>query len=428
MAFLQLKSTNPDFSFVISKNPNAPMLAKKLKKGVCYGYYDEDGNYNVFFQDAFDEISFSKSETADFEYLDLARYDSPLFLFSVIRDFFGTALSREIEKDIPADHELFLPSLHIAHGRFAEIMGTSFDGLGIHPNDVGITFSAKEKPLHVFLNYVYAFCVLDLFFGRGSLFIEESVATRLATAMNIIDAPYLPRYLAKMVSVRAKSFLSVKPILESASAHAFVFDPDATSQEARITAVSKYIQRDLDIVDFGAGEGQYLFLSKRLDADGVYFAIDKDERMLKVLERKSSEFDGRIVVSSTFVPALAKRPYVAVLSEVVEHNERKEAMDILLKFLCDKNCRRIILTTPNSAFNINFPSADGFRHPDHKFELDQIGFKNYVAQAVDFAEVLWPKTKPPRRFKMEFFGVGDVVDGEPISQMAVIGTVGGGDG
>jgi hypothetical protein len=86
MACLQLSSNNKDFPFIIKKNPNSLMKMTSMKKGFSFGYYNDYNTYNVVFFDEFDEISFSKIQSQEYEMLDYTRYNSPLFITNILRE------------------------------------------------------------------------------------------------------------------------------------------------------------------------------------------------------------------------------------------------------------------------------------------------------------------------------------------------------
>ena len=71
MAFLQLKSTNPDLSCMIRKNPATGLLARDLRRGTLFGYcsVNDPQTYNIFFRDAFNEISYPEYKDQEFEYI-----------------------------------------------------------------------------------------------------------------------------------------------------------------------------------------------------------------------------------------------------------------------------------------------------------------------------------------------------------------------
>ncbi len=42
MAFMQIGSTNPKFSFILKKNPESGMIVRSVREGHLFGYYSGD--------------------------------------------------------------------------------------------------------------------------------------------------------------------------------------------------------------------------------------------------------------------------------------------------------------------------------------------------------------------------------------------------
>lgn len=96
MAIVQVKSTNPSFSFVIRKNPGSGMLLRAVRKGMAYGWYTDEATFNVYFKDADNEVSYKQHRQDQFEYLNVSRYNTPLFVLGAINEFLQRRLKRSI--------------------------------------------------------------------------------------------------------------------------------------------------------------------------------------------------------------------------------------------------------------------------------------------------------------------------------------------
>ena len=60
MAIVQMKSTNPNYSFLLKKNPSTGMLLRSTRKGMAYGWYTDALTFNVYFKDADNQISYKQ--------------------------------------------------------------------------------------------------------------------------------------------------------------------------------------------------------------------------------------------------------------------------------------------------------------------------------------------------------------------------------
>jgi len=76
MAIVQIRSTNPQLSFLIKKNPNSGMILRSIRKGMAYGWYTDEQTFNVYFKDADNEVSYKQHEQENFEYLNVSRYNT----------------------------------------------------------------------------------------------------------------------------------------------------------------------------------------------------------------------------------------------------------------------------------------------------------------------------------------------------------------
>ena len=102
MATLKVHSSSKAFSFIIRKNPASGMIAKSIRKGTAFGWFQDPNTYCVAFFDGMDEISFAKKRGQEFAFLDRTRYNAPLFLSVALREFFQTALRKHNgEQDVP---------------------------------------------------------------------------------------------------------------------------------------------------------------------------------------------------------------------------------------------------------------------------------------------------------------------------------------
>lgn len=55
---------------------------------MAYGWYTDPTTFNVYFKDADNEISYKRHEQEQFEYLNVSRYNTPLFPLNAINEFF----------------------------------------------------------------------------------------------------------------------------------------------------------------------------------------------------------------------------------------------------------------------------------------------------------------------------------------------------
>jgi 3' terminal RNA ribose 2'-O-methyltransferase Hen1 len=174
------------------------------------------------------------------------------------------------------------------------------------------------------------------------------------------------------------------------------------------------------VVDLGCGEGSLL---KRLIVDTSFTEIigtDVSSRSLQAAEEKlhfrdlSDTQRARVRLLQSSVTYLDDRVAgldAAVLMEVIEHVDPDRLASVELSVFGRARPNAVIVTTPNSEYNVLYPSlATGrFRHPDHRFEWTRAEFAEWARGICD-----------RNGYSVEFRTVGDVdvVHGSP-TQLAL---------
>lgn len=174
------------------------------------------------------------------------------------------------------------------------------------------------------------------------------------------------------------------------------------------------------VVDLGCGEGALL---KRLLVDPTFTEIigtDVSSRSLQTAEEKLHFRDFsdtqrarvRLLQSSvTYLDDRIRGLDAAVLMEVIEHVDPDRLPSVELSVFGHARSNAVIVTTPNSEYNVLYPSlATGrFRHPDHRFEWTRAEFAEWARGICD-----------RNSYSVEFRTVGDIdaVHGSP-TQLAL---------
>lgn len=179
------------------------------------------------------------------------------------------------------------------------------------------------------------------------------------------------------------------------------------------------------VVDLGCGEGALL---KRLIVDTSFTEIigtDVSSRSLQAAEEKlhlrdlsdSQRARVRLLQSSvTYLDDRVRGLDAAVLMEVIEHVDPDRLASVELSVFGHARPNAVIVTTPNSEYNVLYPSlaAGRFRHPDHRFEWARAEFADWARGVCD-----------RNGYSVEFRAVGaiDAVHGSP-TQLALFRKVG----
>jgi small RNA 2'-O-methyltransferase len=416
MAIVQLKSNHPQYSFLIKKNPGSGMQLRAVRKGMAYGWYSNDETYNVYFKDADNEISYKQYADENFEYLNVSRYNSPLFPLNAINEFFSAPLKAHDERDIEGyEHTFFINLVHIERERYLEFFQKhmkDFTFTVVHHahKSYSLTIGTRKSLYHL-LHASSVVCLFLAMFGNEYFDISDSILDKYIKSVNVIDAPFYIRslFVRNFLSSRDR-FKKYKAELEKTERYRIRFAYGGTGYQRR-SYIGDALAFDKAILDVGCGEGFYAipFAGK---TEGSYYAVDINEELLEKVKRKAEvkELDNIAVFSSLsqFLDSYNGEQVDVILTEVIEHMKEDEAKELIRAILRHVEFGRFIITTPNADFNL-FYELDHFRHEDHKWEMGEEAFREWIGDVLgDF------------NLQPEFIAVGDCVNDITTTQGVIL--------
>lgn len=417
MAIVQLKSTNPEFSFIIKKNPASGMQLRSIRKCIAYGWYGDLQSYNIYFKDADNEISYLQSKDESFEYLNVSRYNTPLFPLNAMTEFLSSTFKKKDNKDIDGfTNELFINLVHIELPRYIDFFNTHFEEFKIeivHQTHKSYKMMIKtNKSIYDLLNFANVLFVFLSMLGKEYLGITDDVIEKYIKSINIIDAPFYIRYLfARNILLSKDKFYKYKKQLEQTSKYDINLAFGDTSIQRR-ECIQNIIPFNKSILDVGCGEGFYALPFSKKIQDNFYYAIDIDEELTKAIDCKAEKrnIENLITFNSLdkFLESYNEELVDVILTEVVEHMNVTEAEILVKSIYKNVNFDKFIITTPNSTFN-KYYALEKFRHDDHKWEMNKDEFKSWI-------EKMFKNTE----FKLEFLNIGDSVNGTHTTQGILI--------
>ncbi|QKE73851.1 methyltransferase domain-containing protein [Arthrobacter citreus] len=419
MAIFQLSSTNPDFSYIIAKNPGSGMSIKTIRKGNAFAWYSTEDTYNVYFKDADNEISYKEQAEEMFEYLNTTRYCSTLFPLNAINSFFSSTLKKLHEKDLGEyKHGVLINAIHVKYvsylnyfQRHLNEFDLSFEELASRTYQLRI--QTTSKTIHELLHYTTVLCVFLSIVSDEYIDFTDDVIRKYITSMQVIDAPYYIRYLfARNVLNSRKKFLAFKNELEKTSHYEIDFKFGNTAKQ-RQDWISEQLKFEDAILDIGCGEGAYAIPYSKKINEHDYFAIDIDPEIRERLKYKINNKEiENIAIYESLSHFLEFYDYDlnvdVLLTEVIEHMSVKDATKLVKSVLSKVNFDNFIITTPNAEFN-GLYQLDGFRHDDHKWEMTKEEFVKWIDSILSNS-----------KYSYTFSSVGDCVDGVSLSQAVVI--------
>lgn len=429
---MSLHSTNPNFSYILRKNPASGIIVKPLHKGTLFGWFHPDPQtYRVAFFDAPAEVSYpsrGKGGT-EFEYLNRSRYTSPLCVTDVCSSLWSSMVKqRDEERDITGfQHMCSIEHMEV-NEKYVDIFQKSFPAFALETTPLGhklvskITITTTET-LYRLANYLSIFAMFQCV-KTGTLFdkyIQEDQAKKYFTSLEVLgEVPYLMRYVFKLnILSSTQSMKTYLPLLEALPRKAEEFHLCPYSlYDSRIKFFENHWNPACDVIDIGCGEGQYVtrFAGKMRDSGTTYIAIDTDEECRDIVTGKVTHRDLKNVIVFGSLEEWVEsqqiseeKKYVVLLSEVLEHMKYEEAENLLRTVIKHVPCIRIILTLPNGEFNTYFGMDDEeTRHEDHHWE-----------GSVALVESLLQKVLP-LDWTYDIKTIGDIVNGISASIGVVI--------
>lgn len=426
MGILTVSSTNPQFSFIIQKNPETILTSKQpfkrtLRKGTLYGWFTSPkaDKFRLLFQDSDIDTSFGNEE---FEYLDLTRYASPQLPISMITEALRTASMKIDEHDVAGFEATCQFSIMIKYRVMSRLIAMFGDGRmqaeNLNDNVEGPwKVTLKAPTVNEVLNLTVIISVLGCL-ADDSVYIplkEDGVRKYLRTLL-AAKAPYYIWHLFSSRAITSRGlFTNVKEDLDKSG---FALNYGNT-QIHRFDAIQKALEGTgtQNLTDIGCGE---MFQSLRLAGKRYDFihAIEADKdiaegnvakinnrELTDVLSCINAEVDAKWVEENPGIIADGD----VLLTEVLEHISMDKAQE-LLRAVCQSDANVIVVTVPCGDFNVHYGlDATEIRHPDHKWEPTFELFSNFVLEA---------EASSSRTSMVQY--LGDSVGGVGASLIAVI--------
>ncbi len=422
MAYLQLKSTNPNLSYILRKNPESGMLIKPNRKGTLFAWYTNPEIFNIYFRDSDTEVSYGKEE---FEYMDATRYNAPMFSVNAFSEFLNHIRKLDDHDISGYDNTLVINMIKCKQRNLnafkANFTDYSFDYVEMSSHNYRITIKTKNTVCEL-VNLGQMFAIFSSLLNDDLEAVADQDIDKYMNCVRVIDAPYYIRHLFKIYFIKTnRLFEKYKSLLETTNRAKIEFEFGSTLKQ-RINFIKKYIDPKAHIIDIGCGEGSYVReFARHLDENVEYHAIDTNpdciEQVKRLCEKKKIE---NVAVWSSlddFINGNSSHDNsIVLLTEVIEHMSKEEASLFISKAL-QLPYETLIITTPNKDFNENYKLFDeNMRNEDHKFEMTKDEFRNFIIGIVnkdefsDFMlEIIEDKVTNKNK-NVHFFEIGDKVN------------------
>lgn len=226
--------------------------------------------------------------------------------------------------------------------------------------------------------------------------IATSDLKRYIEILNVAQAPYFLRYLLSKDAIKSEElFETLKPALQTVG---LTLNP-SHSQQHRYHAIEKRLPGGGELVDIGCGKGFYLCqLASRYASVIGYEVHDPTRKEAQWHLRKKGLKNVQVCGAFGADEYISPGSHV-LMTEVLEHMPRATAV-CFLSLLAVQSAADMIFTVPNHDFNRHYGIPyNEFRHWDHHWEPT-------TAEFIDMMKNIMGK-----RWRLEFLGIGDAVDG-----------------
>lgn len=418
MAIIQLNYTNPDFGFIIRKNPESGMQLKNIRQGIAFGWYSNNNTtFNIFFKDADNAVSFGDQE---FEYLDTTRYNSPVFVLNAISEFFSSTVKEEIDVDKQGEEKsLYINMVNIKHKKQIYHFKKYFSEFKIEmDNYVAKSFSLKlstTESFHKLLNYTNLMMIFIVITSDEYIQLDQNSVEKYLASIEKLDAPFFIRYLfARNMFRSKKQFEKYKTRLETTNRYDSINMAFGDTATQRRNEIRKIFQFDKPIVDVGCGEGFYAIpFSMNLSDDKIYHAIDIVPELTDAVKKKAAKKELKNIQVynhiDEFIETYDGGVMDILLTEVIEHMPQDQSIELLNGIIENIKFDKFVVTVPNQDFNQFYMIGDGeYRHKDHDWEPTEVEFQTFMKKVI------------PDDYKLNFVNIGDTIDGISTSIGCVI--------
>lgn len=376
---LIISSNNNDLSWVLSKNPSTGMLLRQIRQGVGQGWFRGINTYCLNFIDGRKSNSYSKD---DFAYLDHSSISHPQMYLDLINKLLPSTIKKIHDKDVDEVCSVTITNLCCSPTLIGRLRALNqlVDGIviDVEPINNGALISIRSNGIRQSL--IWAMALLFIALPKES-YIESAAINKIISLVGTLDIPYYLAYLIRNRLIRRgynnKAMDNLLVILNKAANTTL---SPVSNLDVRINYIKASLSDEPIILDIGCGEGNYQFLSKRSQYIPIEKNIDLHSEFMYQARRKG--LDVITPLTSLDDYDWPDKPHLVILSEVLEHNSFDEAMNLLDQVLSKPQTNRVLVTLPNRDFN-QFFGIDGYRHEDHKWELDRTTLRSLLLMIKD---------------------------------------------
>ena len=406
--YIKLASNDPNLSWKLVKHPDNVFTKDVSELRKITGKFTSSSTFECYIDN--DPMLFLEK----FRNMNMANYLNILnrcvspFNLVLMQETFNSAMHGKADKSL-AIEEVTKPYLYIAAvGPIADfnakmlkdvaqaagltVFFTPLDGESEAISELA-TFNLAgtlsvhgEDSLENFLNKLYILCFASTVHLDFMTTVKEDSKQDMIVRMcgewikNLEDKTYFIRKMGKYHRSIAKAFLEK---FNLSVGEDFLDEGDQlfkdSLHEQRHKVIGQLLTGASNVLELGCGSGQLLFhVPKEIE----YVGIDRDG--IKIERAKRDKRHGIFLHGNILYPLVYEKHLQSdaiVLSEVIEHLDTMDRKMLIQMFRDFYLCERLIITTPNREYNVNYGFTEGqLRHKDHKIEYNVDELVNEVVE------------------------------------------------
>lgn len=402
MAVLKLKSTNPNLSYVLQKNPatqdaNNEPFVKNVSGDKVYMWFEDPQSIIALY------TVNAKNKDSN---LDFTPYSDGHSYLVILDNILRSAYSKVEEHDTNE----YETEVQISIYNHREIdLTIPFKNVvnQITKNRhtlVTIKDTSVKKALETVALISIQSCLHD-----PEYFIQDGQLVKYFNILvdHVEDYGMIRSFVSSIRS--PKLFKSLQPILDKTK-FKFQLNTGVRNRRSTLEELFKLSTANL-IFDLGCGRGQYLrTLSKHYEQIEAV-EIDENEFKGSTHTVRKAQLENVLVYNSDIFDFLSGSNHLTsnpntdvLLTEVLEHMEKEASIEVLNRVL-KLGVNQVFVTLPNKSFNQFYGLKDDeVRHDDHKWEptfQDSIDFITQVLQS-------YPE------YTAQYSSIGDSLKDDPL--------------
>ena len=411
VSMLQIISENQYLLDILNKNPKSDngLYLTCHKEGVVVGQVVDNNTYNCYFIEKGN--SYYQDESDQLEYESLC---SPLMYCDLITELFYKHLLQcnKYDSKIPwlnktfreldnTQSKIIINNLAIKSKSNVKLLQNTFVDNIVINHKLGYLYELELTSDSIFVNLNQVITILIMLFyndrPENKPFVNDEYLKKYTSGLSnstIVNYNFICRFV-RSIFISIEQFNRICPKFDNFELNFY------DNKTVRNRKICEEVDLYNNVLDIGCGWFDYYKRLTKMGFRNQYFANDIIDKSIKVRELNERYKINNLVWVDSLDKMLDFNGTI-IFTEVIEHLEYNDAIDLLQKIL-KLSFKQLFITTPNKDFNVNYGLKDNeFRHDDHKFELTFDEFQQVIRENT---------VRQCKTVTIHFTQIGDTING-----------------